>query len=211
MVPAVPIYAIADADSLGLQHLPGVVEDLATAGAGWIQVRIKQASDRQRWETLEDCCRRLQGSAVGLWIDDRVDLAMTLPCVGVHLGQQDLPPSAARRVLLQPRWVGRSCHDVRQLEAAAEDDDVDVVAIGPIYRTRSKAQAEPEVGLDLLRQARRMTTKPLVAIGGIGLRQLPEVLATGVDQVALIGALGQDATRVGVEFGRLLQACEEVR
>ncbi len=210
-VPAVSIYPIADADSLGLPNLPAAVEALATAGAGWIQVRIKQASDRQRWETLESCCRRLEGSRSGLWIDDRVDLATSLPCVGVHLGQLDLPVGAARRVLPREKWVGRSCHDLAQLAAAAEDDEVDVVALGPIYRTRSKANADPEIGLDVLSRARRVTRKPLVAIGGIGHRQVAEVLATGVDQVAVIGALGSDVMRVEAEFGRLLKACEEAQ
>lgn len=209
-VPAVAVYPIADADSLGLANLPAAVEGLATAGADWIQVRIKKASDRQRWQTLERCCRRLEGSRSRLWVDDRVDLAMSLPCAGVHLGQRDLPAAAARRILPHDTWIGHSCHDLSQLTAAAEDEAVDVVALGPIFQTRSKTNADPEVGLDVLRRARQLTSKPLVAIGGVGEGQLPEVLATGVDQVAVIGALGRDVRQVEAKFRRLLKASEEV-
>lgn len=209
--PTAPIYPIVDADTLGLSHLLASIEALAAEGAEWVQVRIKQAADDQRWKVLEACYRCLEGSSVKLWIDDRVDLAALVPCVGVHLGQQDLPPEAARKVLPEERWIGRSTHDLAQLAAASKDPNVDVVAFGPVYPTRSKAQPEPEVGLQLLRQARQATTKPLVAIGGINEQRLPEVLETGVDAVAVIGALGRAASEVGVNFRRLLEACKEMR
>lgn len=209
--PAVPIYPIVDADSLGPSQLPVALASLVDAGAEWVQLRIKQATDAFRWQVLEACQRVIEGSSVRLWIDDRVDLAALVPCFGVHVGQQDLPPTAARRVLPETRYIGRSTHDLDQLRQAAADPAVDVVALGPIFPTRSKAQPDPEVGLRLLEQARGLTEKPLVAIGGIDGSTLPAVLGTGVDCVAVIGALGRVAKDVGVEFRRLLEVCKEVR
>lgn len=210
-IPEAAIYPIADADHLGVDHLPAVVEELASAGAQWIQVRIKDASDRQRYETLEACCRRVEGSGVQLWIDDRVDLACMLPCRGVHLGQTDMAPRAARSLLPESTWIGFSTHDLAQLQAAAADEDVDVIALGPIFTTRSKSQPDPTVGTSILRQARGLTDKPLVAIGGIDAENLAEVLQTGVNAVAVIGSLGRDPEDVGNGLRRLLDVCKEMQ
>lgn len=209
--PEIGIYPIADADHLGVDSLPAAVEALASAGAQWIQVRIKNASDRQRYETLEACCHRIEGLGVRLWIDDRVDLACMLPCQGVHLGQVDMPPSAARRLLPEETRIGYSTHDLKQLQIASEDEAVDVVALGPIFATRSKAKPDPAVGIETLRQARSLIDKPLVAIGGIDAENLAEVLQTGVDGVAVIGSLGATPREVGQGFGRLQDVCKEMQ
>jgi len=137
----------------------------------------------------EACCRAVEGSGVTLWVDDRVDVAALLPVGGVHLGQSDLPPSAARALLPSATLIGASTHDLAQLAAAAADVAVDVIAVGPVFPTRSKAAPDPVVGLDGVREARRFTGKPLVAIGGIDETNLAAVLAAGADAVAVLAAV----------------------
>ncbi len=93
------LYALADGDALGLDRLPAAVETMAEAGVEWIQIRAKQAADSVLFALVESCLVRLEGSGASLWVNDRPDLAALLPVAGVHLGQDDLPPSAARQVL----------------------------------------------------------------------------------------------------------------
>lgn len=183
------LYAIADLDALGPLGLADGVQAMAEAGIPWVQVRAKSCTDAEHLELVEECCVRVEGTSTVLWVDDRADIAALLPVIGVHVGQQDLPPAAVRRLVGAERWIGRSTHDEKQLLAANADDEVDVVALGPIFATSSKASPDPVVGLDFLRKARELTAKPLVAIGGIDAERLPSVLATGVDRVAVLGAV----------------------
>jgi len=183
------LYAVADLDLLGESALPGAVAAMAEAGVRWIQLRAKRASGASLLALAEACCRAVEGSGVTLWVDDRVDVAALLPVGGVHLGQSDLPPSAARALLPSATLIGASTHDLAQLAAAAADVAVDVIAVGPVFPTRSKAAPDPVVGLDGVREARRFTGKPLVAIGGIDETNLAAVLAAGADAVAVLAAV----------------------
>jgi len=203
------IYAIADQDAFGGDRLPEVVGVLGAAGVGWIQVRVKRAVGAELYHLVEACVRRLEGVDARLWIDDRADVAALFPVFGVHVGQDDLPPGAVRRAVGPGLVIGRSTHDEEQLRAADADPDVDVVAFGPVFATRSKERADPVVGLARLRRARASTAKPLVAIGGIDAGNLAAVLAAGADTVAMIGALGgasSTAAEVARNAERLLAA-----
>jgi thiamine-phosphate pyrophosphorylase len=162
---------------------------MASAGIGWIQVRAKELSGSGWYEALAGCCRALEGSGVQLWVDDRADLAALFPVAGLHIGQRDLPPAAARRVVGSGVRIGLSTHDEEQLAAADEDPDVDVIAVGPVFPTTGKALPGPVVGLEFVRRARERTRKRLVAIGGIDAGNLAAVLAAGADSAAMIGAV----------------------
>ena len=183
-----PLYAIADAGLLGLERVPGAVAEMARSGIAWIQVRAKQAADDALATVV---ARALDGLAAGtvLWMNDRPDVAALYGMPGVHLGQQDLPPAAARTVVGASCWIGLSTHDLDQVAAADADPEVDVIALGPIFPTRHKDNPDPAVGLDGLAHARAATAKPLVAIGGIDEENLLEVLAAGADSAAVLGAL----------------------
>jgi thiamine-phosphate pyrophosphorylase len=124
---------------------------------------------------------------------------------GVHLGQDDLPVEMARRVLAADKWIGYSTHSPGQV-VEADRSTADYVAFGPIFPTASKENPDPVVGLEGLREARRATGKPLVAIGGITLQNAREVLAAGADSVAVIGDLleGPDIRARAREFLRVL-------
>jgi thiamine-phosphate pyrophosphorylase len=181
-----PIYAIADLALLGEARLLPAVEAMAEAGILWLQLRLKPVdSDAALLRLAEACARRLEGSGVRLWVDDRADLARLLGAAGLHVGQRDLPPAAARVVVGASCWIGRSTHDLEQVAAADADPEVNVVA------TSSKAQPDPVVGLEALRAARARTRKPLVAIGGIGLETLPAIWRAGADSAVLLSALCQ--------------------
>ncbi|MCG8455861.1 MAG: thiamine phosphate synthase, partial [Holophagales bacterium] len=193
-----PVYALVDGDALefperGPAAVVEAVDALARAGIGWIQLRLKHGHDRERHAAVEGAVRAVEGTSAVLWIDDRADLAALFRApgrrLGLHVGQQDLLPGDARRVVGEGCWIGLSCHDPEQVRAADADPAVDVVACGPVYPTRSKARPDPVIGLEGVRQARRLTTKPLVAIGGIDAGRLAAVLDAGADTAAVLGAL----------------------
>jgi thiamine-phosphate pyrophosphorylase len=206
--PSGRIYAIADVEALHPAPLPAAVRDMAEAGIQWIQVRAKQLSGGELYRQMEECCRALEGSGVRLWVDDRADVAALFPVAGVHVGQTDLPPAAARRVVGDEMWIGLSTHDEEQLLAADADPDVDVIAVGPVFPTTGKASPgppDPILGLDFLRRARTLTAKPLVAIGGIGPGNVAEVIAAGADTAAMIGAVCRGDVRANAL--RLIAQC----
>lgn len=200
------LYAIADRDALGDTELADGVAEMAAAGVRWIQVRAKRCDGETLRRELEACCRRLEGTGATLWIDDRVDLAALLPVAGVQVGQDDLPPVAARAVVGRDRWIGRSTHSVSQAVVAGLDPAVDVVAIGPVFSTTGKERPDPTVGLEMVREVRRLVDKPLVAIGGIDESNCLEVLRAGADAVVSLGALCRGD--VAANSRRLLRAVE---
>lgn len=204
------VYAIADAAALGGRPLPAAVEAMAAAGVRWIQLRAKPRPpappipDRELYALHRRALAAAERHGAALWVDDRVDLAALLPAAGVHLGQRDLPPAAARPLVGEGTWIGRSTHDEAELEAAAADPEVDVVAVGPVFPTSGKERPDPVVGLAFVRRARRATDKPLVAIGGIDETNLATVLDAGADTVAVLGAACRGD--VAAACGRLLAA-----
>ena len=142
-------------------------------------------------------------SGVQLIINDRVDVALAVGARGVHLGQDDLPPDAARKLLGPTAIVGYSTHTIDQALEAAKLP-IDYLAIGPIFPTTSKLDTYPVLGLDGLRAVRRAIGEfPLVAIGGITHTNAKDVVAAGADSVAVISALLTDPKRI-IEMTRSL-------
>jgi thiamine-phosphate pyrophosphorylase len=182
------IYAIADAEALATGPVPLAVRRMADAGVRWIQLRAKRLAGRDLFAAAEAAARALEGTGAALWIDDRADVAAMVGAAGVHLGQRDLPPAAARAVVGDGVWIGRSTHDAGELAAADADPEVDLIAVGPVFPTAGKERPDPVVGLGFVAAARRATAKPLVAIGGIEAETVPAVLAAGADAAAVLGA-----------------------
>jgi thiamine-phosphate pyrophosphorylase len=183
------LYAITDARLSGLSHAAQVAR-LADGGATLIQLREKYASPREFYREAQDALRVARGRDVRLIVNDRADIALALKADGVHLGQDDLPPEAARRLLGDEFIIGYSTHSLAQLEAAARQP-VDYVAFGPVFATRTKENPDPSVGLELLARARDLLppTLPLVAIGGITRETARLALDAGADSVAVVSAL----------------------
>lgn len=163
-------------------------EALLQGGATLLQYRHKGAFERRHWE---HCCRIAeiahQAGAIFL-VNDRTDIAMMSGADGVHLGQEDLPPEAARPLLGPGKIIGYSTHNPSQVRAG-DALPVDYLAIGPVFATRTKENPDPVVGLEGVAAARRETSKPLVAIGGITHENAVSVRTAGADSVAVVGAI----------------------
>jgi thiamine-phosphate pyrophosphorylase len=178
------LYAIIDPSLLTISEL-ALAEALAGSGVELIQYRNKTASSRQFFEISRQLSTALGPRGVRLIVNDRPDIALLAGAGGVHVGQDDLGVEDARAICGPHRWVGVSTHTFEQL-AAADRTSADYIAFGPIFPTATKKNPDPVVGTDLLRQARRMTKKPLVAIGGITLERAAEVYRAGADSLAVI-------------------------
>ncbi|PYV09740.1 MAG: thiamine phosphate synthase [Acidobacteria bacterium] len=182
------LYAIIDAAQTGNRSTAAVSDALLAAGVKLIQYRDKQASSRVLYEnSFELAARARQANAV-LIVNDRADVARVVQADGVHVGQDDLSVELVRRVLGAGKRIGCSTHHPDQVRDA-ERSSADYIAFGPIFETQSKQQPDPVVGLEGLRDARRLTRKPLVAIGGITLENARAVMEAGADSVAVISDL----------------------
>ncbi|HET7841296.1 MAG TPA: thiamine phosphate synthase [Terriglobia bacterium] len=182
------LYAIIDPAQTGGRPVKAVCEELLAAGVRLIQYRDKQASSRALFETTSGLRDILRGHPAIFIVNDRADIALAVGADGVHVGQEDLPVELARSLLGPDRWVGTSTHNLGQLREA-DASSAGYVAFGPIFATQSKAKPDPVVGLDGLRQARKATAKPLVAIGGMTVSKARQAIEAGADAVAVISDL----------------------
>ena len=182
------VYPITDTRISGTSHADQV-SLLADAGATLVQLREKNLPALDFYNEAKAALAVARQRSVTLIINDRVDIALALGADGVHLGQDDLPPEAARELLGDSAVIGYSTHNVAQAIAAA-NLPVDYIAIGPIFKTGSKTNPDPVVGLDGLRSVRyAIGDMRLVAIGGITAENAKAVIDAGADSVALISAL----------------------
>jgi len=162
-------------------------EQILEGGATILQFRHKGFFSRTVFAQLERVAELCRDAGVLFVVNDRADLA-ALTNAALHLGQDDLTPTAARKVVGAKTLIGYSTHNERQLRAAAAEP-ANYLALGPIFGTASKQNPDPIVGLDELRRLRPFTDRPLVAIGGITRTNAQSVLAAGADSVAIIGDL----------------------
>src|ERR1700677_69959 len=173
-----------------------IVSDVATAealleaGAQIIQYRNKKFLSRAAFDDASRIAELCRCAGALFVVNDRADIARLLNAA-LHLGQDDLAPSDARRILPASSIIGFSTHNEQQL-LAGDAEPVDYLAIGPIFATASKQDPDPVVGLDRLRTLRPLTQKPLVAIGGLTRELASEVFKAGADSVAVIGDLMPD-------------------
>jgi len=179
-----PLYVILDAALLPSDPTE-FVKRLLDAGAFWFQYRNKTSSSRELLHASQALCVTARQEKATFVVNDRPDIARLVGASGVHVGQEDLNVSAARAVVGNDAILGVSTHNLEQFRTAAEWD-ADYIAVGPIFETRSKAKSDPVVGLDLIRETRKLTSKPIVAIRGITLERAASVIDAGADCVAVI-------------------------
>jgi thiamine-phosphate pyrophosphorylase len=183
------LYAILDATpDLSSESAFSFAEKLASVGVQLIQLRAKNLTARHFHEWSRDLTLRLASHPVRVIVNDRPDIAAMVGAHGVHVGQEDLPVADARKICPPPQWVGVSTHNLEQLRAA-DLTSADYIAVGPIFPTATKQNPDPVVGIEFLRAARKITRKPLVAIGGITVQSAGEVFRAGADSVAVISDL----------------------
>jgi thiamine-phosphate pyrophosphorylase len=198
------VYPLTDVQLSGLSHAEQV-QLLHLGGAGIIQLREKQAAALQFYETARAAAAVAARNGVQLIVNDRVDVAQAVGARGVHLGQDDLPPEAARRLLGREAIIGYSTHNLEQAKSALTLP-IDYLAIGPIFQTATKSDTSPALGLEGLRAVRRAVGDvQLVAIGGITQANAAAVIEAGADSVAVISALLSEPDRVADATRLLIQ------
>ncbi len=179
------LYPITDRHLSGLPHAEQVTQ-LSDCGATLIQLREKVDPSAKFYADAETALLVARARGVKIIINDRVDIALALDADGVHLGQDDLAPEAARRILGETAIIGCSTHNLEQARIASQMP-VDYLAVGPIFGTATKRSANPPVGLDGLALVRKAVGAiPLVAIGGINSDNFRSVLQAGASAVSVI-------------------------
>ena len=199
------VYALTDVRLSGLSHAEQV-ELLSLGGASLIQLREKRMPALEFYEEAKAAVAVAERCGVELIINDRVDVALAVGAHGVHLGQDDLPPDAARKLLGADAIVGYSTHTVDQALEAVKLP-IDYLAIGPIFQTTTKTDTSPVLRLEGLRAVRQAIGEfPLVAIGGITHENARATIEAGADSVAVISALLSDPNRITEMTRSLIQS-----
>jgi thiamine-phosphate pyrophosphorylase len=185
-------YPIVDTGELARADLAPKVfaEALLAAGVRLAQFRHKGPLTRQAWQQAAEVGRAFEQGGIAYIINDRADLALMLRAegisvAGVHVGQDDLPPAEVRKLIGPELWLGFSTHNEQQLRAG-DREAVDYLALGPLFGTATKEKPDPTVGVEEFARLRRLTKKPLVAIGGITRSRARQALDAGADSLAVI-------------------------
>lgn len=203
------LYLVTDRELIGDRDFDAVVLAAVDGGASYVQLREKDATTRD----FVDAARRLRPAlaerGVPLIINDRVDVALAADADGVHLGQQDLDPVTARRLLGPDAVLGLSVETVHDV-IAAEDSDVDYLGVSPIFETPTKTDTVGHWGLDGLAEVRRRSRHPLVAIGGLDAGNAAAVIAAGADAIAVVSAVcaASDPRRAAADLVAEIKAGE---
>ncbi|MCU1288882.1 MAG: thiamine-phosphate pyrophosphorylase [Acidobacteria bacterium] len=193
------IYPITDARLSAISHAEQV-EKLIEGGANFIQLREKYAAPIEFYKSAEIALKSARKHNVKIIINDRVDIALALKADGVHLGQEDISPVEARKILGDKAIIGFSTHSVEQAIEAIRFP-IDYVAIGPVYATKTKENPDAVVGIQGLKKVREAIGNfPLVAIGGINSENLSEVYGAGADSAAIVSGLLSDADKINKNY-----------
>ncbi|MGA7929811.1 MAG: thiamine phosphate synthase [Candidatus Sulfotelmatobacter sp.] len=204
MISVPRLYPIVDAAYFSTtEDLSAFAEELVAGGCTLLQYRNKNGNAREMLEQARELKQRVGGRA-RLILNDRADLCLIAEFDGVHVGQDDLSPESARGIIGDGRWLGVSTHNPGQMREA-DRTSADYLAIGPVFSTASKEGPDPVVGIEGVHQARRLTRRPLVAIGGITRSNAASVIESGADSVAVISDLLREPRKSAEEFFRVLR------
>lgn len=182
------LYFILDLEHCKNYNLYGIVKDIIEAGCRTVQLRGKGFDDKELFLIGKKVREITFDYEVELIINDRADLCVALGADGLHLGQQDLPPSVARRIIGEDKVIGLSTHDKRQLLVADKNDEVDYVSLGPVFKSPTKPQLD-NIGPEILREVSSEIKKPLIAIGGITQDNIDKLFCRDLTGVAVASAL----------------------
>ena len=180
------------------------VEKFIEGGATFVQLREKYASPQDFYESAKEAMHVARERNVKIIINDRIDIALALKADGVHLGQEDLPPEHARKILGEKAIIGFSTHNVQQALDAIKLP-IDYLAVGPVFTTRTKENPDKIVGIEIIKRVRQAIGDfPLVAIGGITAENFYSVLNAGANSAAIISDLLSDAGNISRKLKTLL-------
>lgn len=182
------LYLVTDSNMTGRKQLVDYVLKAADGGVTIVQYREKSGSTAQMIREAESLLHELAKRNIPLLINDRVDIALAVGAAGVHLGQNDMDPVTARRLLGPDAIIGYSVETFEQAHEAMELD-VDYLGVSPVFSTPTKTDIGNPWEIDGLKELRSFTSKPLVAIGGLNRDTIPHTLAAGADGVAVVSAI----------------------
>ena len=184
------LYLISDEEMIARGTFLPFLESALMAGLRLIQLRVKHLSESELKALGREVRRLTREHGARFILNDRPELAVELDADGVHVGQDDLPPAEARKIIGAERILGLSTHNREQI-LAAQQEPVDYIGVGPVFATGTKLNASPVTGLELLTWAVGHSRLPLVAIGGISFENIDQVLATDCKNAAVISVISR--------------------
>ena len=179
-----PLYAILDPEQIKHRTPEQALEELLAGGAQILQLRVKAMAPRDFCALARQARAQTRRSGCRLIVNDRIDIALACDADGVHLGQEDLPLAAGRR-LMGSNIIGISTHDLEQAKEA-ERNGADYIGFGPMFGSATKATGYTARGLEMLRQIRAAVKIPIVAIGGITEANVQQIWQAGADSAAIL-------------------------
>ncbi len=179
---------IADTEFASDMDIVRMTEEAVEEGVTLVQLRAKNLSDRDFFHLALNLSEKLEEKKIPLIINDRVDIAISSGASGVHLGQNDLPLSCARKILGGDKLIGISTNTAEEA-LLAEEEGADYLGVGPVYFTSTKKSTKTPLGLEGFREIRKKVRIPILAIGGINHRNASDVIAIGADGIAVISAI----------------------
>lgn len=206
------LYLVTDRGLARGRSIAWVVEAAVRGGVTAVQLREKSCPARDFVQLGRELKKLLAPLQVPLIVNDRVDIALEIGADGVHIGQRDMDPAGARRLLGPGAIIGLSIETVEQARAAVSLD-VDYFGVGPVFATATKIDAAPPLGVAALAQVRAISRRAIVAIGGIGLENARQAIDSGADGVAIVSAIcaADDPERTAREFRQTIDAALESR
>jgi thiamine-phosphate pyrophosphorylase len=196
------LYAILDPEQTAGRSTDLVLDELLKGGAQWLQLRVKSLTPADFFGLARRARTRTRAHGCKLIINDRVDIALGCDADGVHLGQEDLPLAAGRK-LIGDKIIGISTHDLAQAQVA-EQGGADYIGFGPMFGTSTKNTGYAARGLDMLRTIRAGVKLPIVAIGGITEQNVQQVWQAGANSAAIISDILR-ADDIAEKVGRILR------
>ena len=200
------LYLITDRKVLSSHFsLLSSVEEALKGGVKAVQLREKDLGTRELLDMAYKMREITNKYKTKLFINDRVDIALSVEADGVHLGQNSIPPHAVRKIAKGKFMIGVSAHSIEEAKQA-EEGGADFITLGPVYKTPSKLKYGQPLGVDIIRKTKAEISIPVFAIGGVKQFRVKEVMDAGADGIALIsGILGaKDIKEKTGEFLKLL-------
>jgi len=202
------LYVITASSLIKAEQLEEKLKEVVSNGATVVQLREKTLSLSAFFKKAL-LVRKMIPEDVLFMVNDRVDIAMASGADGVHLGQEDLPISAARKVLGESKIIGVSTHSVEQAQQA-EREGADYIAIGPVFSTATKPDVGSAKGIEIIGKTKEKVHIPVIAIGGINLDNVEKTLKAGADGVAVISAVFKEAN-TGLATRRLSEKIRAIK
>lgn len=178
------IYIVTSDEYLDIKKIEEILYQSKEGGATCFQYRAKKKNAKIMYEESLIIKKITKYLNLPFIVNDRIDIAQAVNADGVHIGQEDLPPKVARKILGNTKTIGFSTHNLQQVESINKDNCIDYISFGPIFETKSKTY--PPTGLEMLKEAVKISKYPVVAIGGINEKNAKEVIRTGCSGIAAI-------------------------